>query len=87
MENVGRDVTADLVKAGLTYSAMSERLQELYPHIRRGLSRYSVSIYCRANGLTTARQSATVTDEKLDESIARAIAKVFVISFAMYVRV
>ena len=58
---------------------MSERLRELYPHIRRGLSWKSVRRYCVANGLRTARRRAIVTDEELDESVARALTKVCMI--------
>ena len=76
MKSVGREVTADLVKAGLSYTAISERLRELYPHIRRGLSWRSVREYCIANGLRTAIPRVIVTDEELDESVARALAKV-----------
>ena len=79
MEHVGREVAADLVKAGLTYQAMSKRLQELYPHIRLGLSWKTVRNYCVSNGLRTAQ-----ADEELDESVARALAKV---SFACFNRV
>ena len=85
MESVGREVTADLVKAGLSYRAISERLQELYPHITRGLSKQSVWRYCIVNGLTTARQREIVTDEELDESVARVLAKVCIICLAIYV--
>ena len=74
MEKVGREVAADLVKAGLTYQAMSKRLQELYPHIRLGQSWKTVRNYCVSNGLRTAQ--AILTDEELDESVARALAKV-----------
>ena len=87
MESVGREVTADLVKAGLSYIAISERLRELYPHISRGLSAKSVWRYIRANGLGTARQTKIVTDEELDESVARVLAKVCIICLAIYVRV
>ena len=85
MEKVGREVTADLVKAGLSYTAISERLRELYPHITNGLSRKSVHRYCTANGLRTVTTREIVTDEELDESVARALAKVCIISLAIYV--
>ena len=85
MESVGREVTADLVKAGLSYRTISARLRELYPHIRRGLSFVSVREYCIVNGLRTARRRAIVTDEELDESAARALAKVCMISLVIYV--
>ena len=83
MENVGSEVIADLVKAGLTYTAISERLRQLYPHITGGLSSESVRRHCVANGLRTTRP--IVTDEELDESVARALAKVCIISLAIYV--
>ena len=76
MESIGREVIAELVKAGLSYRAISERLRELYPHIRRGLSFMSVRDYCIANGLRTATTRETVTDEELDEAVARATADV-----------
>ena len=77
MENVGSEVIADLVKAGLSYTAISERLRQLYPQITGGLSSESVRMHCIANGLRTARPRALiVTDEELDESVARALAKV-----------
>ena len=85
MESVGREVTADLVKAGLSYPAISMRLRELYPHIRSGLSAVSVWRYCRVNGLRTATTKEIVTDEELDESVARALAKVCIIYLAIYV--
>ena len=87
MESVEREVTADLVKAGLSYVAISKRLRELYPHITSGLSADSVGKYCIANGLRTARPRATitVTDEELDESVARVLAKVCIICLAIYV--
>ena len=85
MESVGREVTADLVKAGLSYIAISERLRKLYPHITRGLSAKSVWRYCTANGLRIARQREAVTDEELDESIARVLSKVCIICLAIYV--
>ena len=84
MESVGKEVTADLVKAGLSYRAISERLRELYPHIRRGLSFRRVREYCIANGLRTATRRAIVTDNELDESVARALAKVCMISLSIY---
>ena len=87
MESVGREVTADLVKAGLSYRAISERLQELYPHITSGLSVVSVWRYCTANGLRIARQREVVTDEELDESVARALATVCMISLAINILV
>ena len=75
MESVGREVTADLVKAGLTSTAISERLRELYPHITIGLSERSVWRYCTANGLRPATTRIIVTDEELDESVVTEIAK------------
>ena len=73
MEGIGREVVADLVKFGFCYRAISERLRKLYPYITRGLSRESVRKYCKANGLETR---GIVTDEELDESVAKEIAKV-----------
>ena len=78
MEDVEREVIDDLVKSGLTYRAISERLRELYPHITRGLSERSVRRYCRADGLD---KRELVTDEELD----REIAKVRIISLEIYV--
>ena len=83
MENVGSEVIADLVKSGWSYTAISERLRQLYPHVTRGLSWETVRTHCIANGLRTSRP--IVTDEELDESVARALAKVCIICLAIYV--
>ena len=77
MENVGKEVTADLVKAGFTSTAITERLRELYPHITSGLSERSVRRYCTctANGLRPATTRIIGTDEELHESVVTEIAK------------
>ena len=86
MEGVGSEVITDLVTSGLSYRAIGERLQELYPDITRGLSWQTVHKYCTANGLRTVATREIVTDEELDESVARVLSKVCIICLAIYVR-
>ena len=56
-----------------SHDDISERLQQLYPDTRRGLSARSVRRYCKENVLTQ------VMDEELDESVSTAIAEVYII--------
>lgn len=51
MDSVPLDLVRSLLLMGRTYSEISSELQQLYPHIDRGLSTRSVRRYVKENGL------------------------------------
>ena len=51
MESVSLEVVRSLLLQGKTYREISLELQELYPHISRGLSPRSIRRYVKANSL------------------------------------
>lgn len=51
METVSMDIVRSLLLTGKTYSEISMELQQMYPHIVRGLSTRSVRRYVKEKGL------------------------------------
>ena len=51
MDAVSMDIVKSLLLTGKTYSEISTELQQMYPHIVRGLSTRSVRRYVKEKGL------------------------------------
>ena len=69
MECVSPDVVRSLLLLGKTYSEISTELQQLHPHICRGLSARSVRRYVKDNNLkeTCEKDREDVIEEGVQE--------------------